>query len=111
MSLLMRNGYSWYALYVTPPPHGFSQASFSSNSSVRSPALARRSAEKAPAGPPPSTATVFTAYPRPADVRGADWVIQTEAAVMPARHADLRPGHWVGHWSTCSLCDPCRMRS
>src|SRR5579885_1735463 len=44
-----------------PPPQGFSQASFSSRTMVRRPARASRSAAVAPAGPPPSTATVFIA--------------------------------------------------
>src|SRR5262249_5072478 len=59
VSLLRRNGYSLYALYVRPPPQGFSHASFSSNTTTFIPARARRSAAKDPAGPPPKTATVF----------------------------------------------------
>src|SRR5689334_13301456 len=42
-----------------PPPHGFSHASFSSRTIVSRPALASFSAAKAPAGPPPNTATLF----------------------------------------------------
>src|ERR1700690_3478039 len=61
-SFSRRNGYLLYALQVMPPPQGFSHASFSSMTTVSRPADARRSAAKAPAGPPPSTATRFIRY-------------------------------------------------
>src|SRR6185312_14426979 len=68
-----------------PPPHGFSQASFSSRTIVLSPARARRSAVVDPAGPPPSIATVFI-VPDLADCR--------PAAVWPAyyRPVDVLAG-------------------
>ena len=55
----IRNGYWLYALYVSPPPQGFSQASFSSNRMTFRPAEASCSAANAPAGPPPRIATRF----------------------------------------------------
>src|SRR5690349_15400736 len=70
VSFSMRNGYSLYALQVTPPPQGFSHASFSSIRMVLTPALARRAAATDPAGPPPSTATVLIILP-PEDVQEA----------------------------------------
>src|SRR5581483_256285 len=44
------------ALWVIPPPHGFSHASFSSNKKTRFPARASLAAAKDPAGPAPITA-------------------------------------------------------
>src|SRR5271170_5066086 len=44
------------ALWVSPPPQGFSQARCSSKSVTSYPAEARRSPQIAPAGPPPTMA-------------------------------------------------------
>src|SRR4051794_2391853 len=61
VSLSIRKGYLDQAFHVSPPPHGFSQASFSSMTVVSRPAAARRAAVNAPAGPPPRTTTRFIA--------------------------------------------------
>src|SRR5215469_2714193 len=54
-----RNGQRTRALSVSPPPHGFSQASFSSKRVTSHPARATCSAANAPAGPPPTIAICF----------------------------------------------------
>src|SRR6266550_8025488 len=51
-----RNGYCASALCVSPPPQGFSHASFSSKSRTFFPLAASNSAASAPAGPPPTMA-------------------------------------------------------
>src|SRR5258708_7394241 len=79
VSFSIRNGYSLYALWVRPPPQGFSQASFSSNRTVLRPAFARHSAAKEPAGPPPSTAIFFI------------WVVQAAPEDVPAAEAPACP--------------------
>src|SRR5271167_4116661 len=93
VSLSIRNGYSEYALYVNPPPHGFSHASFSSNTVALRPALARRSAAKAPAGPPPKIATVFIVSNLSADVRAEACLPATTLAMSrhPNRSEDVLP--------------------
>src|ERR1039458_5623220 len=60
----IRNGYWLYALCVSAPPQGFSQASFSSIRTTPSPADASFSAANAPAGPPPRIATRFISFCR-----------------------------------------------
>ncbi len=75
-----------------PPPQGFSQASFSSNRTVRTPAAASCAAAMAPAGPPPSTATSLTVCAplrRRADDRG-----KTALFLLWSR---LRRHHAVAH--------------
>src|SRR6185312_16408858 len=103
VSLSSRYGYCEYALYVMPPPQGFSQASFSSSTTVRSPARAKPSAAVAPAGPPPKTTTVFIffvpAAPLPAvlvacyrrtDDRGADPAPEGDPKADPGRRTCYR---------------------
>ena len=51
-----RNGNRCKALCVSPPPHGFSQASFSSKRRTSLPPVASNAAARAPAGPPPTIA-------------------------------------------------------
>ena len=51
-----RNGYCCKALCVSPPPQGFSQASFSSKRRTSRPPAASIAPAKAPAGPPPTMA-------------------------------------------------------
>src|SRR5690242_3431427 len=88
VSLSSRYGYCEYALYVIPPPQGFSQASFSSSTTVRKPARANPSAAVAPAGPPPNTTTVFI-FVVPAACLTAAWVARCRRkdvrAANPAR--------------------------
>src|SRR3954469_10685035 len=94
-SFSRRYGYSEYALNVRPPPHGFSQANFSSNRMVFRPALARRSAADAPAGPPPNMATVFTTCFLLVDARRAGTVAvavqESRATMAPCPGPAQRP--------------------
>src|ERR1019366_9703907 len=67
-----RKGYWEYAFQVRPPPHGFSHASFSSNTTVLTPVEASCAAANAPEGPPPRIATFMVfGWGRPVDVRQA----------------------------------------
>src|SRR5258708_4524766 len=108
--LSTRNGYWLYGLKVRAPPQGFSHASFSSKTTVSSPAVANRSAAKAPAGPPPRTATRFieifqVSYRsrwaddlqagrrcRPLDVRAA-WSLASRRWNHPILPAAFLPSH------------------
>src|SRR6266540_5072093 len=82
-----------------PPPQGFSQASFSSRTNVSRPALASFSAAKAPAGPPPNTATLFITASR------ASAVLRSAGSPVDVQEVGLHPEQ------SRHPEEPCRLRA
>src|ERR1019366_7743150 len=103
-----RKGYWEYAFQVRPPPHGFSHASFSSNTTVLTPLEASCAAANAPEGPPPRIATFMASgWDRPEDgLRAADRVFRRQE--RSAQRRDVRAAFLAGqprlHGSSC--CGP-----